>query len=585
MRDYLSAVRGLTVRGCAFLAAGGASVVAAVVIGEQDLIAVALLLAGLPLLAAAAVARTRYRLACTRRLEPGRVTAGDTVSVRIRLDNVSRLRSSVLRVEDVTPHLGHRARFVVDRIEPGGSRDLSYSMRAEARGRYQVGPLTIRLTDPFGLCELERSFRSKDDLTVAPALERLPLVPPVGLSALNNKVRRATVRIGDEESSTRPYRSGDDLRKVHWKHTARLGELVVRRDERPLTGAAAVLLDTRAGAWPQSDHPDDPFSRAVSAAGSIAVNLARSGYGVRLITDSRVAATGPGNAVGALLDQLAVIMPAPVTALNPALALLRSAEHSGLVVAVLGRTDQATASLVAGARPRNAPAIAVLVDTAYGDGADAPTVSSDIELSRSVLSRNGWTVLVADRTTRLADTWPAIFRPGAANGQHHLGSPGAHRAGTRGLDGAGVGGASRAPHVPSTAAAGPEPPRHGSSGPAAAAASAGSAPADSPRRGRSAGSTAGIPRDNGSVNGTSPNGSGAHGSGANGAGTNGAGAGPADKGGRRTRRAPRPADPEQRTPPSQPAPTGPLYRPGSPHEPPAPATVTGGPTAPAGRGC
>ncbi|WP_018635000.1 DUF58 domain-containing protein [Parafrankia elaeagni] len=542
MRDYLSAVRGLTVRGCAFLAAGGASVVAAVVIGEQDLIAVALLLAGLPLLAAAAVARTRYRLACTRRLEPGRVTAGDTVSVRIRLDNVSRLRSSVLRVEDVTPHLGHRARFVVDRIEPGGSRDLSYSMRAETRGRYQVGPLTIRLTDPFGLCELERSFRSKDDLTVAPALERLPLVPPVGLSALNNKVRRATVRIGDEESSTRPYHSGDDLRKVHWKNTARLGELMVRRDERPLTGAAAVLLDTRAGAWPQSDHPDDPFSRAVSTAGSIAVNLARSGYGVRLITDSRVAATGPGNAVGALLDQLAVIMPAPVTALNPALALLRSAEHSGLVVAVLGRTDQATASLVAGARPRNAPAIAVLVDTARGDGTDAPAVSADIELSRSVLSRHGWTVLVADRTTRLADTWPAIFRPGAANGQHHLGSPGtqragAQRAGARGSDDAGVSRVSRAPRVPSAAAAaGPEPPRHGNSGPAAATAATGAAPADASGRAGPAGSTTGIPRG-------------------------------------------------KRTPPSHPAPTGPLYRPGSPHEPPAPATVTGGPTAPAGRGC
>ncbi|WP_396230781.1 DUF58 domain-containing protein, partial [Frankia sp. EI5c] len=246
MHDYLAALRGLTVRGCAFLAAGGACVAAAALLGEQDLLAVAVMLAALPLVAAGFVARTRYRLACTRRLDPPRVTAGETVAVRIRLDNVSRLRSSVLLVEDLTPHLGHRARFVVDRIEPGGSRDLSYSMRAEARGRYQVGPLTIRLTDPFGLCELERSFRGRDELTVAPALERMPLVPSVGLSSLNNEVRRSSARAGDDESTTRPYRSGDDLRKVHWKTTARLGELMVRRDERPLTGAATVLLDTRA---------------------------------------------------------------------------------------------------------------------------------------------------------------------------------------------------------------------------------------------------------------------------------------------------------------------------------------------------
>ncbi|KPM55584.1 hypothetical protein ACG83_09785 [Frankia sp. R43] len=518
MHDYIAALRGLTVRGCSFLAAGGACIAAAAIIGEQDLLAVALLLLMFPLVAAAFVARTRYRLACTRRLDPPRVTAGDTVAVRIRLDNVSRLRSSVLLVEDVTSHLGHRARFVVDRIEPGGSRDLSYSMRAQTRGRYQVGPLTIRLTDPFGLCELERSFRGKDNLTVAPALERMPLVPSVGLSTLNNAVRRSSARAGDDESTTRPYQSGDDLRKVHWKTTARLGELTVRRSERPLTGAATVLLDTRADSWP-ADHPDGPFSWAVSAAGSIAVNLARSGYGVRLLTGSRVAATGPGNAVGALLDQLAVIEPSPSALLNPALASLRSAEHSGMVVVVLGRVDQATATLIAGARPRKAPAIAVLTDIAQWS-AEESTAANTVEMSRHILTRHGWTVLVADRTTRLADTWPRIFRPGAGGGRTHsrLGGFGAGAGAGAAPGAAGVGGG----------AGGTNTPRPGS-------------------RPTGAGPRTPVP---GSASGPGP----------------------------------APGTAPGVTPTPAPGPTGPLYRPGSPYEPSPTAATTGGPATSAGRG-
>ncbi|TCJ36225.1 DUF58 domain-containing protein [Parafrankia sp. BMG5.11] len=571
MRDFLAAVRGLTVRGRSFLAAGGACVASAAVIGEQDLLAVGALLVALPLFAAGFVARTRYRLACTRRLEPPRVTAGDTVSVRIRLDNVSRLPSSVLLVEDTTPNLGLRARFVVDQIEPGGSRDLSYPLRAGVRGRYQVGPLTIRLTDPFGLCELERSFRGRDELIVAPALERLPLTPLVGSSSLNNEVRRSSARAGEDDSTTRPYRSGDDLRKVHWKTTARLGELMVRRDERPLTGAATVLLDTRHTAWPEMDR-DDPFSWAVGAAGSIAVNLARSGYGVRLIADTGVAATGPGNAVGALLDELAVIAPTPSATLSPALASLRSAEHSGMVVVVLGRTDQATASMIAGARPRNAPAIAVLVDLA-GWGA-SPAAGGDLEVTRHTLTRHGWTVLVAGAGARLADTWPQIFRPGAS-------------AGRRFAVGNAVGGMAR---VSYGSVSGTGPAAHAGSAPRAehdaSARRAGAAPNGGSLHG---GSLHGGSPHYSSPNGSSPNGGSANGGSGHSGSPNGGsvggshgrdarrGAAPAEGGADRA-----PADPTP-PPPATATATGPLYRPGSPHEPATPATAGGGPP-PNGRG-
>ncbi len=111
---------------------------------------------------------------------PGRVPAGSEARVHLRVDNVSRLPTGLLMLQDRVPYvLGPRPRFVLDRVEPGGRREVSYRVRSDLRGRYPLGPLQLRLTDPFGLCELTRSFSTYDTLTVTPRVEALP---PVRLS-------------------------------------------------------------------------------------------------------------------------------------------------------------------------------------------------------------------------------------------------------------------------------------------------------------------------------------------------------------------------------------------------------------------
>ena len=100
----------------------------------------------------AGAGRTRYRLSCARRLAPPRVPAAQEPRVDLRLENVSRLPTGLLLVEDRVPYaLGARPRFVLDRIEPGGKRELRYRIRSDMRGRYTLGPLTVRLADPFGM--------------------------------------------------------------------------------------------------------------------------------------------------------------------------------------------------------------------------------------------------------------------------------------------------------------------------------------------------------------------------------------------------------------------------------------------------
>jgi uncharacterized protein (DUF58 family) len=147
---------------------------------------------------------------------------GHEAQVRVVLQNVSRLPTGILLVEDQVPYtLGDRARFVVDRIEPGGGREMVYRIRADIRGRYQVGPLLVRLADPFGLVELTRSFTTGNRLTVTPPIVPLPHGRLTGSWTGGGESRARTVSTaGEDDVGPREYRHGDDLRRIHWRTTA-----------------------------------------------------------------------------------------------------------------------------------------------------------------------------------------------------------------------------------------------------------------------------------------------------------------------------------------------------------------------------
>ena len=108
MREALA---GLTVRGRAFLAAGVTAIVCAIILGQPALTRVGILVGALPLVTAAVIGRSRYRLSLVRTVTPQLVTAGQPVRVDLSLTNEGRTPSGVLRLEDHVPYvLGTRPR-------------------------------------------------------------------------------------------------------------------------------------------------------------------------------------------------------------------------------------------------------------------------------------------------------------------------------------------------------------------------------------------------------------------------------------------------------------------------------------------
>ncbi|GID32053.1 DUF58 domain-containing protein [Paractinoplanes brasiliensis] len=409
------ALRGLTTRGRSFLAAAAAAGISAIILGERDLLRVAILLAALPLLAAAYVGRSRYKLACTRSLDPGRAPVGSSARVILRLQNMSRLPTGTLLLEDRLPYaLGSRPRVVLERLGSHQASSVAYTVRADVRGRYPIGPLVIRLTDPFGLCELTRSFPSIDKLTVIPQVFTLPPVRLAGEYAGTGESRARSVAVhGEDDAATREYRRGDDLRRVHWRSTARTGELMVRREEQPWESRATVVLDTRVYAH-RGEGPTASFEWAVSATASIAMHLRQQGYKLRLVTGSGIdidAAEATGE--GIILDTLADVKPAQNGDISVLVEQVRRRSDGGLVIGIFGTLTVPEAELLAGLRGNGATCIGFAIDSStWVSMSPGERSEADREHSAAALAlvHSGWRSVPVVHGSTLPALWPAAAR-------------------------------------------------------------------------------------------------------------------------------------------------------------------------------
>ncbi len=411
----------LTTRGRAFLASGITAALCSIVLGQKDLMRIGVLLAALPLITALIVSRARYRLICSREVQPRRVPTGVPVTVTLRLQNAGRMPTGLLLLEDQVPYaLGTRPRFVVDQMGPRWRRDVTYTVRSDVRGRYELGPMAVRVSDPFGLIELTRSFPVTSLLTVTPQAQRLPTSGVSGeWSGTGDNRPRAFAAAGTEDVTIREYRQGDDLRRVHWPSTARSGELMVRREEQPWQSRCTVFLDTRKIAH-RGSGPASSFEWAITATASVGVHLAQRGFALRLGTDVTSATGGQGwhdrgagwqGETDSLLDMLAVARPSDRPRLD--IRSMPDQGHPGLVVAIVGMLEPEDVLSLGRLRRGNSAGFAILLDAGTWTHERPPAVRNQAvrtQSSATALRRQGWQVAVASTGTSIADIWRSLTR-------------------------------------------------------------------------------------------------------------------------------------------------------------------------------
>lgn len=431
----------LTVRGRCMVAVGLTLLALGALLGELPLVQVAVFALALPLLSALGVARRRFRLSTRRTVTPPRVPRGGQADVLLEVTNADRRAGGLwLLTEPLPPELGPAPTYVLERLAGGGTAPLHYRVHGSRRGRYPLGPLRLRLVDPFGLVTRSVSGTDTGSLLVVPRVRPLSTAGLTGGEGRNGEGARRSIAVqGEDDVSTRAYRHGDDLRKVHWRATARTGELMVRLEERPWRSSATLLLDTRSRAHllvPGGEPgvgtgPEDSLEWVVEAAASIGSALAAGGAALRVLTDAGELAPADGRrglGPGELLDRLAVLQPSRRTDLAAAADLLPRTGGDGPVVALLGAVGAEDAARLARARSGPGADLAVLVDVAgYAPAGSRGRRSAVTEAARATLTRQqeeatavlrdaGWRVVVAPAGRPVEEVWTALLRAPRGSG-------------------------------------------------------------------------------------------------------------------------------------------------------------------------
>lgn len=252
------------------------------------------LLLVLPFAAFIVVRSRRLRLSTARSFSPHTVAAGSTASVALDAQNLASTWTIRARWRDMLPWPpGETIERDLRPIPPRLSRSsrsnfrrLEYDVRPPVRGVFEIGPLALEYGDPFGLVTGSVQTGDAEQLVVVPDAVTLPesgLSIAAGDGSARLIQRRATGN--DDDLMTREYRIGDALRRVHWRASARHGELMVRQEEQRTYPEARLILDTRREGYEdvahdQLEHEPEShsFEWAVRMIASLGVHLHRSGF-------------------------------------------------------------------------------------------------------------------------------------------------------------------------------------------------------------------------------------------------------------------------------------------------------------------
>lgn len=231
-------------------------------------------------------------LDCERTLDTDTVREGESVSVSVTVKNRRGWPIPWIFIEDLTPRgftvSGEKMRLAV--LMPGRSLELTYRLQCPRRGYHRIGPLMMESGDLFGLQKRFRTGQRQHYISVLPTVAYIDTFNiasrrPQGPVRISNRVYEDPTRI----AGLREYSPGDPLNRIHWKASARTGDLWTKQAEPATVLGGTVVLDLFAASY-QGERAATRMELAITTAASISYLLQMSGEQAGLLTNARDAA-------------------------------------------------------------------------------------------------------------------------------------------------------------------------------------------------------------------------------------------------------------------------------------------------------
>ncbi|MBN9172466.1 MAG: DUF58 domain-containing protein [Microbacterium sp.] len=232
------------------------------------------------------IGRTAYDV--TLDLNRTRVVVGERAVGALTLANTG--RRAILPSRVVLPVGSGRGVFAVQRLAPGTAVEELFAIPTSRRGVLAVGPVSVVRGDPLGLFERVHHRDEPVDLFVHP---RTVLFEGQSLDFLRDLEGLPATDLSRDDVSfhaLREYVPGDDLRHVHWRSTARTGDIMVRQYEETRRSHFVIGLSRN----PDDYRDPEEFELAISIAGSLGLRALRDSRRVDVRVQGRAlpAATG-----------------------------------------------------------------------------------------------------------------------------------------------------------------------------------------------------------------------------------------------------------------------------------------------------
>ena len=293
---------------------------------------------------------------------------GDRLRITYTLRNTSRVPKFWLEIHNPTSlPAGLPGRALS--LAPTSERSWLVRTPLTRRGHFRVEPLQIRTGDPFGFFESSAAVGTGVAVVVYPRIEPLPLwrLPAANVDGSHAMPER-TLQTSPLATTVRPWAPGDAFNRIHWRSTARHGEIQVKEFELEQTADAWIVLDLERSA--QAGRGDESTVEvAVRAAASIADKAIRENRAVGLTVNAHRLAQLPPDRGGRqhlkIMQLLAAVEGDAPSPLSEALVATVPRIRRGMTAVVITPSlDRAWVKSLSALRARGVGCVVVSFDMA-----------------------------------------------------------------------------------------------------------------------------------------------------------------------------------------------------------------------------
>jgi len=305
--------------------------------------------------------------------------AGADLCPRLSVESVGSITVNAAAVDLAAENLTvagteARRRVLLPPLPPGSALNVETELRPPTRGRYRLGPPAIIDSDPLGMFESRSVQGEAVEVVVFPRTYDVPRVSlwETGFGRLSSRGLEAR-RDRGEFRGIREHTPGDDLRHVHWKVSAHVGELAVREYEPLRHDVISIHLDLTAG-----NHYGEGATGTLETAISAAASLARGGLAeqrsVAVAGDTLlpgIARPGSGQAqMHRIMVSLAEAQPSNRSFTETLAGQLRSVPRGASVFVITTAVEDGIVQTISGAMGGPGPATLLVVEGELGDAAE-----------------------------------------------------------------------------------------------------------------------------------------------------------------------------------------------------------------------